>query len=75
MANISLPDIIRRAARVVATEDDATTLDTVLSVGLTVFIAQAVVGIVTTLLPLVGGALALPITAGLVAVVANRLAE
>ena len=73
MADVRLPAIVTRIARVLATDDDATTLDTLLSVvGLTLA-ATFLMPLVTTVLPIVPGFLALPLTAGVLAVVVNHL--
>lgn len=75
MADVRLPNIVARLARVLATEDDQTVLDTVLSVGGLTLAASIVTPLVTTILPFVPGVLALPLTAGVLAVVVNHLAE
>lgn len=73
MANIQLPSIVHRVVRILATDDDATALDTVLSVGTLTLVASLLTPFITTVLPIVPGFLALPLTAGVLAVVVNRL--
>jgi len=80
MAELHMPLIVRRVAQVFATTDDNSTVDTVISVGATVFVAQFLAGLTASViaaLPLVGtlsSVLALPVTAGVITVVANYLA-
>lgn len=75
MANITVPDFVRRAARVISTQDDATYVDTLISVGATVLIAMPLAAVVSAVLPLLPTFLVLPLTAGGVQVAANHLAE
>lgn len=72
MADIRLPSIVRRALGVLATEDDSTMLDTVLSVGATVLVAQLVAPLITSLVPATAF-IAVPLTAGIVAALVNHL--
>ena len=73
MANIQLPEIVQRVLRVMATDDDTSTLDTVLSVATLVFAAGLLTPLVVHLLPIVPAVIATPLTAGALAVVVNRL--
>jgi hypothetical protein len=73
MADIRIPDFVRRVVGIMATDNDATTLDTILSVGTLTLAASFLTPLVTTVLPIVPGIVALPLTAGLLAVVVNRV--
>lgn len=73
MANFQLPQIVQRVLSVMSTDDDASTLDTVLSVGTLVFAAGILTPLVVHLLPIVPAVVATPLTAGALAVVVNRL--
>ena len=73
MADIRLPDIVRKALRVLATDDDSTAVDTILSVGTLTFVATLLTPLVHAVLPIVPGVVTLHLTAGVLAVVVNHL--
>jgi hypothetical protein len=74
MANVTLPEILKKVASVMRTDDDSSDLDRVLSVGTLVFVAGLVTPLIHAVLPIVPGLVTLPLTAGLLHVVIERLA-
>jgi len=65
--------IVQRVVSILRTSDDATTLDNVVSVAALVFVAGLVTPILTMVLPIVPTAITLPLTAGLLHAVVERL--
>lgn len=73
MAEIRLPEVVKKVAGIVATDNDATVVDTLISVGAATILAQFAAPTVHLLLPVVPGFVILPLTVGLIVVLANRL--
>ena len=73
MADIRVPEVVRKVARLLATDDDTTAVDNVISVALLVFAASLVAPLVHTVLPILPGMTVLPLTAGVLHAVVNQL--
>ena len=71
---MTLPNIVARAARVLSTSDDSTTVDRIISVAGLVFVATLLTPVVTHVVPVLPAFLATPLTAGLVNELATYLA-